>query len=295
MKFPGLHITLLLSLAFLTLSCEDGFFPYDREEMIVEGWIEADGFPVVMVTKSLPVRSRDDGIDFDELSDYVVKWANITVSDGEKTVTLTGTRDKRYVPGFIYTTGDMKGEAGKTYTLTVRIGEREARSVTTIPLYAPTVDSLVCRELSYDTARCEIVAYVRNNPDRKEYFKSFYTIGPDETQYLSSFLGMVDDALTDSTFMMPVIRDDTDYEKLEKNDRYFPNDTLVGIKISALDSVSYEIWKSFEDLSRFSSSFYTASIREIPTNISGGQGYWCGYNSYQKKFIVSPQSYPGNN
>jgi len=279
MKSLCQHILIVFFLLDGFCSCNDGLSLSDKNELIVEGWIDAGDFPVVIVSQSLPVRLKDDAVPLDQIPDYVVVWAKVTVSDNDTTVALTGRRDDNYVPGYIYTTGGLRGQAGKTYILTVEYGGRVAKSVTTIPSYPPDVDSVVCHELPDDPENCEITAYVKNNPDRKEYFKSFYAVGPDERQYLSSFLGIVDDALTDTVFSMPIIRGVSDMFINERN-RFFPMDTVAKIKIATIDSVSYEIWKSYEDNARFGSSFMSSSIRDIPTNIIGGNGYWCGYNSF---------------
>jgi len=278
----------------LMLSCEDRFLPEDKDIIVVEGWIDEGGFPVVIVTRSLPVRLRNDGIKMDELSDYVEKWAKVTVSDGTNSVVLTGGKDKRYVPGYVYTTSGIRGEAGKTYTLTVETRGKSVQAVTTIPQYPPTVDSVVCRHLPSDTSMCEVTAYVRSNPVRQEYFKSFYQEGADAQQFLSSFLGVVDGGVTDSVFTMPIIKGVSDYDKSDDS-RYFVGDTVVKLKISTMDAVSYEIWRSYEDNNRFRSMFMSSSVREVASNIDDGQGYWCGFNSFRLVFKAVPGTYPGNN
>jgi hypothetical protein len=287
-------MVLIAFLATLMLSCEDRFLPEDKDIIVVEGWIEADGFPVVIVTRSLPVRLRDDGIKLDQLSDYVEKWAKVTVSDGVNSVVLTGGKDKTYVPGYVYTSSYIQGEAGKTYTLTVETRGKTVQAVTTIPQYPPTVDSVVCRQLPSDTSMCEVTAYVHHNAGRQEFFKSFYQEGAEANQYLSSFLGVVDGGLTDSVFTMPIIKGVSDFDKFDV-DRYFTSDTLVQLKISMMDDVSYEIWRSYEDNNRFRSMFMSSSVREVATNIENGQGYWCGFNSFKLYFKAVPGTYPGNN
>ena len=285
---------LIACLAGLMLSCEDKFLPQDQDVTIVEGWIDADGFPVVMVTRSLPVRLRDNAISLDNLYDYVDKWAKVTVSDGERLAVLTGKMDNNYVPGYIYTSNYIRGEAGKTYTLTVQTRGRTVKAQTTIPLYPPTVDSVVCRHAETDTSMCEVIAYVKHQAGREEYFKSFYQEGADAQQFLSSFLGVVDCGLADSVFNMPIIRGVSDYDKSDES-RYFANDTLVKLKISTMDQVSYEIWRSYEDNNRFRSAFLSSSIREVGSNIMGGRGYWCGFNSFRLDFKAVPGTYTGNN
>lgn len=293
MRLFRLHIVLIIFLTALLQSCYEVFMPADRDEIIVEGWIEEGECPVVILTRSLPVRLRDDAILMEDLSDYVERWAKVTVSDGQNSVILTGGSDDRYVPGYIYTTSALKGEAGRTYTLTVETRGKVVNAVTTIPQYAPAVDSVVCTRLADDPQNCQITAYLRNIPDRKEYFRSFYLIGDVERQFISSYLGVVDDEFADPSFTMPIIRGATDYDMHEEN-RYFPIDTLVSVKISVMDEVSYGIWIGFEENSRFSSYFLSSSVRDIPSNITGGRGYWCGYNSFRSVFTVTPGTYAGN-
>ena len=294
MRVFRLHIILTVFLAAMMLSCEDDFLPQDQDVIIVEGWIDEGGFPVVIVTRSLPVRFRDDAVQLEDLSDYVVKLARVTVSDGVNSVILTGHRDSRYVPGYVYTSSYIRGEAGKTYTLTVRSGARSVTAETTIPQYSPTVDSVVCYHVPSDTSMCEVTAYVRRRSGTDEYFKSFYQEGAGQVQYLSSFLGVVDGSLTDSLFTMPVIKGVSDYNK-DDDSRFFANDTLVRLKISAMDDISYEIWRSYEDNNRFRSMFMSSSVRDVATNIEGGRGYWCGFNSFFIDFKAAPGTYPGNN
>ena len=108
-----------LIIAFAFAACnEDLDMEGDNAScLVVEGWIEDGGFPVVMLTRSLPVTTEYQSMD--DLSDYMLRWARVTVSNGEDSVVLTGKYDRGYFPLFIYTTSRMRGEAGKEYTLTV--------------------------------------------------------------------------------------------------------------------------------------------------------------------------------
>ena len=105
---------------------------YDYEpQIVVEGWIEDGGYPVVIVTSTVPVTG--DYRYWDEMQDHIIRWAKVTVSDGEKDVVLTGKMDNDYFPPYVYTTSRLKGESGKTYTLTVEYSKRTVTARTTIP------------------------------------------------------------------------------------------------------------------------------------------------------------------
>ena len=71
-----------------------------RQDIVVEGWIENGGFAQVMLSRTIGLEEQ-----FDSLSviDSAIRWAKVTVSDGEQTEVLTGRLDRDQIPPFIYT------------------------------------------------------------------------------------------------------------------------------------------------------------------------------------------------
>ena len=76
-------MAMIIGLVLMSQSCEEGFIPSDRDELIVEGWIDAGGFPVVIITHSLPVRLKEEGIKVSQIAKFMETSAKVTVSDGE--------------------------------------------------------------------------------------------------------------------------------------------------------------------------------------------------------------------
>ena len=280
-------MALVITLAVVWQSCQDGFMPTDKDELIVEGWIDAGGFPVVIISRSLPVRSKDDKVKVSQISDYVETFAKVTVSDGENEVVLTGKLDRGYFPPYIYTTSQMRGEAGKSYTLSIKARDKVLTSKTTIPEYGPVVDSLVSHPVEGNDTLCSVLLYLKNVSDRKEYFKAFFQDGPALGQFRSTYMGLADDAIADSTIMVVLLRTVRDDFKEDKQ-RYFDKDSLLSVKVATMDSVSFGFWKSFSNrtITSYSSYLMSSSTDNLPSNVSGGIGYWCGYNSYIQTFIV---------
>ena len=95
-------IILLFSYVVLFCSCEGDILPPQQSQMVVEGWIEDGGHPVVMLTSTVPVSEQETSID--SLGQYLIRWARVAVSDGERTVVLSGKYTKDYFPPYIYTT-----------------------------------------------------------------------------------------------------------------------------------------------------------------------------------------------
>lgn len=280
----------LFILMMCVCSCSKDVVLEPAKSIVVEGWIDAGGYPVVIITRSLPVMiGRDDGVALDDLSDYVVRWAKVTVSDGETEVILTGGSDKDYFPPYIYTTGGIKGVAGKSYDLKVETDDQIITATTTIPDNPPAIDSIVFSSILADTTLTGINVYIKDNPGTHDYYKSFYVTDFNNHHFISSALGVVDDALADSTFVMQVIRDGNLVE-MNIDNVYYRNGTDVALKIATMDSISYNIWQGYEDRIRLGFSLVTSTTTNIPTNVNGGVGYWCGYNAKICAYKVKPQT-----
>ena len=132
-------LTCLLLCAALT-ACESNYLGTAESQLVVEGWIENEGYPVVILSRSVPI--SEDYTPMDELDQYLLRWAKVTVSDGQNSVVLTRKYDSGYFPPYIYTTGRLKGRAGKSYTLTVEYRDYYATATTTIPPLTPVMAAL---------------------------------------------------------------------------------------------------------------------------------------------------------
>ena len=69
-------------LSLLCLGCSDAILPDGQPQIVVEGWIEAGGPPVVMISTTVPVTSRWQELE-PVLESCVVRWATVSVFDGE--------------------------------------------------------------------------------------------------------------------------------------------------------------------------------------------------------------------
>ena len=128
-------VMIVLSLSFLLGGCSQDVSTSSLSQLVVEGWIDAGGFPVVKLTRTIPL--SDDALSLDSLSRYMDRWAKVTISDGERTEVLAGRYDKKYFPPFIYTTYDMRGEEGREYSLRVEASDgKVAEARTRIPVSA---------------------------------------------------------------------------------------------------------------------------------------------------------------
>lgn len=267
---------LICLLAMVLAGCAtDVVFSQDSPEIVVEGWIEDGGFPVVIVTTSVPVST--DYKDWDTLMDHLVRWAKVSISDGEKEVILTGKMDTDYFPPYIYTTARMRGEAGKKYSLKVEYGGRTETAETTIPSKVPLEYVKVLER----TDGYGIVAGLKDNTETKDYYKFFTMVEGVDSTYVSSFLGLVDDVVLGEEVTDIAVNSSfvSNFNTIERSQVSYEEDDVVRVRFVTMDETSFNYWSDYDDVTILSTNPFFPVNKKIRSNISSGMGYWAGYGS----------------
>lgn len=266
-----LHFFMLL---VVTTSCMGDYMPDEKEQLVVEGWIDAGGAPKVFITKTLPMQF--DYQSMSTLSQYIVKFATVTVSDGEKEVALESHANSNYNIPYFYTTDQLVGEVGKTYTLKISYKDHTLTSTTTIPepvevesfdiLPIEGVDTLVNVSLTF-----------KDNPDTKDYYQIFVNTSDASYDYLACFLGALNDEVLNNPVKVsvhnPIIKGD------KSSNIAFNRNKPLSIKFAHIDEESYKFWSDFQTLTSLSRVQFLNATHSARSNIQGGLGYWCGYGS----------------
>ena len=263
----------------MVLSCAEENHEEVEPILVVEGWIDAGGFPKVSLTQSVPV--SDKPYSLDELGEIVIRWAKVTVSDGEKTVVLTGKYTPNHFPSYIYTTSEMRGEEGKTYYLTVQYGDFYATAETTIPAKVEVE--------AFDTGTEDgvytIKALIDDNPLEKNYYKFFIKVMERDSMYLSSSFAVIDDK--DYTFpcKIPVtIGQSRIFDFAYGGSYVLTEKDCVMVKYAQIDSAAYSFWDNYKNLVELGQNAFFSYSSNLPTNIKGGVGYWFGYGATEYLF-----------
>ena len=268
---------ILLTSLFCLLSCESNDSIHASPQLVVEGWIDSDGFPIVILTTTVPIDEHKQSIN--TLEDCVVKWAKVTISNGDEDVVLTGKVDKDYFPSYIYTTSRIRGIAGKTYKLTVSYNDYYAEAETTIPNQVE-VDSFKVERLGQNSKYYGLYAYFNDSPSEKNYYKLFvYTSSSPYKSFASARLGLINDEITtEQTICAPVHRDHniTEWDGYEQNYTY---GEIVRVKLAQISNEGYLFWKSYEDVVTLSRNPLFPSTKSLHSNVRGALGYWLGYGS----------------
>ena len=273
----------LLLMALVTACQEDIQNVY--EEIVVEGWIESGGAPIVMLTKTFTVTTQEET---DEEGTVVLPWGKVTVSDGTETVNLTGGYDDRYFPPYIYSTSRMRGVPGRTYCLTVEYGNRMVTAQTTIPM-PDSLEALTVSPCAEADSMYQVTAYYNDNPVTKDYYMFFTRIFNKESRYYPSFLGLADDERLVPYNNKQVVQPGIHVLNSEKNryKPYYHETDSVLIKFAKIDGTTYNIHKAYNEMVALSSNPVFSSDISMPTNIQGGLGFWCGYGVTKYNIVIA--------
>lgn len=266
-----------LLIIFFICSCEkqplknrEGYSP----KFVVEGWIEEGEYPYVMLSHNLPFFTA---VDSAQLSEVVIRWAKVSVSDGAKTEILTGMKDNRYFPPYGYRGSEIKGEAGKSYTLKIEYADHVLTAETTIPQKAK-LDAIW---FTPKEQGLEQQLNVKFSDDINETnFYRLFTRGQEDKIFYPTLLSVqTDKYFNGKQFSLQVNRGSKNNLKLT-NKAFFNTGDTVFVKFSEIPKSGFDFWNSFNDEVLNASNPLIGSTGKINHNIKGPAiGIWCGYNS----------------
>jgi hypothetical protein len=277
------HISAVVMLLLCLTGCAEVGLPQPVPQIVVEGWIE-DGYnPIVMLTTTVPI--GESVTDLKELEKFVINWGKVTISDGEKSVVLSGRRNNDYFPPYIYTTSSMTGQAGKTYTITVEYSGRTVTAQTTIPEDVP-LEYIRVAASGENPGNFQLVGGLKDNRNSKDYYKFFVKVSGKDSTYISSFLGLTDDdILKDKTETAELPINNGSRRSDQRMTTYFTAEDRVIVKFCTLDQTSWQYWNDFEEIQSLSRNPFFPVSTSIRSNVKGGLGYWAGYGS--RYYVVS--------
>ncbi len=238
---------------------------------VLDGRIGTDGFPLVVLTKSLSPDETDT-----PLNDKLIRWAKVTVSDGENEVVLTGGPSSAMFPPYRYYTYRMEGEPGKRYTVHA-VGEGVDLKASAVMPRPTDIEAVVPSVLQDDKDKYSLVLKFKSPQDGPAYY--YVTMRNDiEARTLPAFLGTIETGPDGGkeyslSLMRPKIRiDSVDYEP------YFLSGEVWEITLNRVDKEEYRYWRSYNDYLLTGSTPLVGSSENLKGNVEGGYGIWsvCG-------------------
>lgn len=276
MKVRLFYITNILCLTLTSCEPKWDFDPDLYEpQIVVEGWIESGQFPVVCLTQT---KALSGSIGENDLKDIAIRWAKVTVNNGEETEVLTGRMNKDYVPPFIYTGSKIRGEVGKTYTLTVEYSGRTVTADTYIPEPVGLERIEVDKCEDSDTL-FQVKGYFRDDRNAKNYYKIFTRTLPDDSRYFPPLLGTFNDNVLPQDAQEASVSIYRGMHFITSDDYtpFYKRDESVMIKFTQLPEEGFLFWSEYENEVVNKKNPIFPNSKNLRSNIKGGFGIWCGY------------------
>lgn len=313
-------ITLYVGLLLLVASCAKEVkidIPGYEKQFVIDGTIETDQPPLVFISTNQNIYAPTD------LNSYLnsfVSGAEVTVSDGTTTVKLDEICTDNLPPGaeeiaaqiFGIPAEDLSkfhlcaytsfnpaifGKVGKSYSLTVKIGEEVFTSSTS--LLTPVGFNKVFWKEDQDAANHGF-SWVEMTDPIGQYDAYFWEVKrinlndkgePKDQVFKAVYSPVFDDQFFDGKtfelgFENPMTTRDSSVSK-EFQGYYKLGDSVV-IKFSKIDENSFNfLERKYLQLQTAGNPF--ASPTTIPSNISGGAlGSWIGYSPYFDTLVCKP-------
>jgi len=268
-----------LIVLFVVAACEREVtfdLPDSERALVVDGRIEEGSIAYVILTHST---SFYGAIGLDNAEDFFVPNATVKVSDGEQEIELfelvidtLGQQGILYVDLF----GQMIGEAGKNYTLTIEAEGQTLTSTTQIPNTLP-LDSVWWEPQTIgDNDSLARVFVTLSDPDTLGNYYRYFTQYNDESM-LPGLNSTFDDLLINGlTFPTPIDKAETRLDSI--NFEYYGFFNLgdeVTVRLSGIDENVYDFWNTLEANTQSGGPF--SGITVIKGNVENALGVWGGY------------------
>lgn len=299
-RFRRIAPFIFLLTAIFYLSCEKEVhvkLNTGEPKIVVDGQIERNGYPVVILTRSIGYFSK---IDLSILENSFVHGAQITVYDGIDSIHLREYSLDTGVNGlnkfYLYTidTADpsafnFKGITERQYTLRIRVEGQVFESVTKIPAVNP-VDSMWFRKPSGEPKiESAMLMFVRfKDPDTLGNFIRYFTQRNREL-YLPGFNSVYEDDIVNGT-TIDSINISAGYNRakepnLDSLGFFFRGDTVT-LRWCAIDAGVFDFFRTFEYATGTIGNPFASPVN-VQSNIKGGAlGVWAGYGSSYKTLVI---------
>ena len=242
----------------------------DPHRLVVEGWMDAGGHPLVTVTWPAAAQVQDKPAS--SLASHVIQDAVVTVTADDGTeYRLTGQVNRNHLPPYVYTTEELTGQVGHTYTLKVIFGNHAASGSTTIPAPVP-LERLTVTPSDLADSLYMITAYFPGPPAPGLHYRFFTQIEGKDTMFYPSVLSGVDAG--NYTGSIPVTRG---WQLGQSNKPLYYQGEVVHVRLCTMDDAAGRFWNSYDEVATLGTIPFFTSTNNARSNLTGAFGYWAGY------------------
>jgi hypothetical protein len=301
----------LIFLPFLW-SCETDMtldLPEGKAKIVVEGHIEQDAPPIVVLTRSVPIFS---GFKTEDIEAAFVHDAQVFVSVGSQEFALQEVNSDNLPPSllnligeqygftkdpasgklsfrfYFYTTSQLLGKTGTNYKLRIQADGETLTASTSIPYLIP-IDSLWTKPHADPKNDSLVMLWYRyRDPDTLGNNARYFTKRNREPFYPGYFASIFTDEFINGAAKIdfPLARGESKGSKPDMATYgYFRKGDTITVKWCSLDYQHYQFWLSLENDFNSRGNPFGAPVA-IQSNIKGGLGIWGGYGVTYHRLVV---------
>lgn len=240
--------------------------PTVQSQPVIEGWINSSGEIRVYLTTT--VAPGEEGT----LADHLLRWAKVSVNDGENEVLLTGTPQSGYLPPYYYY-GYMNVEPGRTYHIEAAFKEFYAtaecmmpeevniKRIETSPV--EQADSLVSAKVIFDC------------PDNLPAYYCLYMRKESGGQVFPCMMSAKEVTSADAgkEIEIPLFNPKTRFD-FENYQPHLKRGQTLEVILCRITKEVYDYWYLYFDTILAGNNMFIGSATELPGNIIGGYGIW---------------------
>lgn len=249
--------------------------------VVVEGSIEHNAYPTVLLSISAPINGIQDTV---SLLQHAIRSALVIVSDNEQDDTLYLQRNGNRLPPYEYRGRNIKGEAGKEYRLRIEYQGDTLTARTRIP--APVaIDSLwfVPRQ-PHDTIGHIGICFRNTSTDCYRLSTALFSRRDVFTPCLYGNIASNRYAPGES-IKLELSKGPSIYPANDFSTVYNAHDT-IRIKLSTMPYESHAYWNALQNEMLNGQNPIFPAYSNLPGNINGGVGIWSGYGSTQRIAVL---------
>lgn len=273
-----LFISFLLLITLLVSCTEDINLSVvgGEKKIVIEGTIENGKAAQVVVTRSSPV---SQAIDFAAI---LVTDAQVYVSDGAITDTLTLMLDSTSAFPLVYKGSAIVGQPNHTYSLTVVADGNTYTATTTIPTPV-ALDSVWWKAQPPEDTLGFAWAHL-TEPAGYGHAYRWYSKCPDDRRYLATTGSTFDDKFIDGKSFDFAYNRPTDptAPEVETDDDsfysgYFRKSDTVYVKFCTIDHITAKFYTTYETAMATNGNPFASPVTVISNINGGGLGVWAGF------------------
>lgn len=271
--------------------------PEYESKIVVDGFIESNGFANVYLMRSSPFLTQYDST---SVRATFMNAATVTLScsNGDSEI-LTLFRQNTFFPPFVYKSIRMKGLAGESYSLKVSFSGKMVTATTTIP-QPPTLTSFGMETRS-DSSGLIRIGIEKEAGVTSYAFIQYRSIKADQNFHPAGVPVYQLDGLIYEGSMYVLRCDENNLFLVNPSKQaysFWPKalfsikDTVL-VKLGLIDAASYQILKSIFADEAIRNNPFSFNSAGIQSNIVGGIGRWTGIGVAPTQVYSYLNSFPG--